>query len=126
VTDNFDAWFEWGFILSCVFVAGSFTAAIGGLLKSNFLMQISSLVTGCTSCFGFLAWFICGNVFRWRPVGNICSGGINNLAFAPYNSVVPTDQSLLLISGKFINIWNIIFYSLCGCCCCLSIIGTVM
>jgi hypothetical protein len=125
VTNNFISWFEWGFILSCVFIAGSFTAACGGLLKSNFLMQISSLVTGCTSCFGFLAWFICGNVFRWRAAGFICSGRINNPTAFP-NDTAPDNVGLLLESGKFINIWNIIFYSLCACCCCLSIIGTVM
>jgi len=76
-------------------------------------------VTGCTSCFGFLAWFICGNVYRWRAAGIICSG-TTQPAYGTKSA------GLLLISGKFINIWNIIFYALCGCCCCLSIIGTVM
>jgi len=79
-------------------------------------------VTGCTSCFGFLAWFICGNVFRWRAAGSICSGNI----WPALTAGESYKDGMMIKSGKFINIWNIIFYSLCGCCCCLSIIGTVM
>jgi len=103
-----------------VFIGGSFISVIGALAKSPFLIQISSLVTGCTSCFGFLAWFITGNVLRWRTQGNICSGS----GYLPVEATTPA--GFMIKSGKFINLWNIIFYCLCGCCCCLSIIGGIM
>jgi len=38
VTNNFLTWFEWGFILSLIFVAGSFFAMVGAIAKSKFLL----------------------------------------------------------------------------------------
>jgi len=38
VTSNFLVWFEWGFILSLIFIGGSFFAMIGAIAKSKFLL----------------------------------------------------------------------------------------
>ena len=83
--------------------------AIG--LKNGILKKISSLITVCTSCFGFLAWFIAGQVIRWKTSGWICSEQPKNV------------KGLLISSGMFIQTWTIIMYALC---CCAVTVGLVL
>ena len=89
-----------------MFLIGSaFINLIGAIGKSPFLIQISSIVTLLVGTLGFLSWLIAGNIIRWRKEGLICSGN-----FRPFLS--PPPHGILVKSGNFIQIWNILVFSL--------------
>lgn len=124
VTKQFIYWFMWGFILQMVAILGTLIGCLAAILKKATLIKAASGLIGCGQCLGGLAWFIAGQVLRWRTQGQICSG----TTAKPLNGdnvAGITEKGLLIKSGNFIQIWMIIMYSLIGCCCCLAILGAI-
>jgi len=107
----------WGFILQMVAIGGALIGCVASALKNASLIKAASGLIACGQCLGGLAWFIAGQVFRWRTEGMICSG--------PAAKPDSKQLGILLKSGNFIQIWMIIMYSVIGCCCCLAVLGAV-
>ena len=85
----------------------------------------------CPVSCGGLAWFIAGMVFRYREIGNICSGDYyrDEIEAGTITGRVG-DAPYQWKSGKFLNIYYmIILWTMAVCCgigCCISICGMVM
>ena len=90
-------------------------------------MLIQGIIACPTLC-GGLVWFILGAVFRYREVGNVCSGDY-------YREAIELDPSAGMVgdapyawkSGKFLNIYYMTILILLGinCCiaCCCMVVG---
>ena len=90
-------------------------------------MLIQGIIACPTLC-GGLVWFILGAVFRYREVGNVCSGDY-------YREAIELDPSAGMVgdapyawkSGKFLNIYYmtilIILGIACCCTCCCMVVG---
>lgn len=120
ITGQFLIWFEVGFILQMIGITGALIGCCAAGLKNTTLIKTASGLIACAQCLGGLAWFIYGMVIRWRTEGSICSGDKAN---PEDNAEGLTRPGLLISSGMFIKIWNIIMLSIVGCCCCLAIVG---
>ena len=58
VTENFETWFEWGFIMQAFGMIGGIIGLGGALAKNRALLEIFHALTIIFNCCGFLAWFI--------------------------------------------------------------------
>lgn len=128
MTTDFIQWFAAGFILQMIAIGAALISCCALAIKSGALLKFSSGFIGCVQCLGGLAWFIVGQVYRWRTAGMIAAGVDNMPVTAKLMGMtVPYDHipGTLIMSGNFIQIWLIIVYSLCGCCCLLAICGAV-
>jgi hypothetical protein len=118
VTKDFLVWFEIGFFVSLLALAGALLMNIATCIKSIALMSLATCITSCGQCFGFLMWITTGMVFRWRTAGLICSGNI----------IIPASvkvKGVLYKSGTFVLAYLIVF---CGLCClgiCTSMVATI-
>lgn len=130
VTQNFIGWFAAGFILQMIAIGSAVISCIALALGSATLLKFSSGFIGCIQCIGGLGWFITGQVFRWQTSGMIGSGvqqvptdqTWETAKIANETTYIPFDEmpGTLTMSGQFIQVWLIIIYSLCGCCCLMA------
>ena len=82
-----------------------------GCTKNEWILCIQgTIVSFALGCLN-LAWFIAGQVIVWREAGLSCRGLNEN------PDVDLNDTAYLVKSGKFIRVWTIIEYSLCGLFC---------
>merc|ERR1712232_1179432 len=124
VSAQFNTWFKWGFILNIFIVVLAFLQYAWSFTDSEALQT----AVGCFSCpvgCGGLAWFISGHVIRYRHIGDVCSGDYyaDAIALDPSAGTLG-DAPYQWKSGKFINVYIIIVWSIVafGCClmCCLA------
>ena len=74
VTATFVAWFGIGFFIQIIGVLACFLSCCSLILKELFCLKIANGCFAAVQCVGGLAWFIYGQVIRWRLEGQICSG----------------------------------------------------
>ena len=72
-------WFQIGFFLYCLNLAGNLLGTIGKMLKSQCFMGLGGGVT-CLSCLPMIIWVILGCVWRWGENGTIASCYSGNCA----------------------------------------------
>jgi len=94
-------------------------------------MKATSGCIACIQCIGGLAWFIVGQVWRWRYSGMICGGisetptmsCVEEACNVGQESAFKDVPGSLIKSANFIQVWLIVVYSTCACCICLAIFG---
>ena len=112
MTIKFQTWFFYGFILSCIGMGVSIIAFLYHATEIDFCARLHNLL-GCVSCCGSLAWLVSGAVFRWSFTGKVCAGD-----FVEGDDKV---EPYAWRSGKFINLYLMIMFSLFGLLCCCGI-----
>ena len=111
VSAEFITWFKFGFVINVAYLT------VGVLQLTHYLTELAfigaiwmciGIPMGC----GTLAWFITGMVFRWRHLGEVCSG-----KYYDANAAVTEPDVYMWKSGKFMQIYFILCFSLCCCTC---------
>ena len=133
VTEYFLYWMAGGFFLQMLAIAAAIISCIAVMINSQCLTKCTVGFLGCIQCIGGLGWFIAGSVYRWRTSGMICSGVSENPVQANFGFETLHGQIVdfehipgaLISTGNFIQIFLIICYSLCGCCCVLSVCAAI-
>ena len=121
VTQDFLAWFAFGFFYGLIQICAVSLLVIGALLRSPIIFHMANFCRGLNCC-GLLCLVITGQVFYFRLQGQICTGIAEYPTTAPLANVqVPfaSYPGALISSGKFIMIYCIIVECcLCLFCCC--------
>ena len=63
----------WGFLLNTAAVVLTLCQYLAGVTFNGLCISMS-LLLGCTTYVGGIAWFVAGCMIRWSVIGNVCSG----------------------------------------------------
>ena len=73
VSQRFQTWFFYGFVLNCIGIGQTILTFLGGIIESKVIDGIAKLI-GIVLGLCYLAWYIAGAIFRWSFTGKVCSG----------------------------------------------------
>ena len=92
---------------------------VAGAIGNEGLFRLNECMNGPLGCVG-LVWFIMGLVYRYREVGNVCSGD-----YVLAGSAQDGQGPYLWAQGHFINLYYVVvmwvLIGLCACACCVGI-----
>ena len=100
-----------GFIINITYVVVGVLQILHFMTEQSFLGSLWMCIGIPMGC-GTLAWFIAGMVFRWRHIGEVCSGK----DYDP-NATISEPNVYMLKSGNFMQIYFILCFCLCACTC---------
>ena len=73
VSKEFETWFKFGFIINMAYLVVGLLQVVHYITELAFIGAIWMCIGIPMGC-GTVAWFITGMVFRWRHIGQVCSG----------------------------------------------------
>ena len=115
ITSEFETWFKFGFILNILHICVGLFMLMGTAAP---FCSICGICLDCPVTLGGAAWFITGMVFRWRHIGKVCSGDYYDAEASPLLPDVYMHKS-----GKFMQVFFILTFSLCGAICLFGCCG---
>ena len=120
VSQQFQTWFKWGFIINIAAIVLAIVQFLHAATQNSLFQGLTGIL-GCPVGCGGLAWFIAGLVLRYREIGNICSGDYyaENLELNPTAGQIG-DLPYQWKSGAFMNWYYLSILILFGVCCCIG------
>ena len=73
VSQQFNTWFMWGFLLYLAYGICALTVYRAATTSNRFLLNLALVITFLVFIGGFV-WFVVGCVIRWRVIGQVCAG----------------------------------------------------